>query len=168
MMILKDSIEITVPLNTLYAWLQALDENFVKWSPYHEGFTKISGGFEVGDTIQFKEQVEGVEYDITGIIRLHEKTDQRFTLHFETLAGMGQIYFIGEATEIGCRFTHIEKFGKPDTFFGRIFNWLLFNIIAKKKANKTLILKDMQEDNRYLKQILETGIYPQRLPINAG
>ncbi len=62
--------------------------------------------------------------------------------------------------ETGCRFTHIEEFGKPDTFFGKFINWLLFNVIAKKKANWQLIADDMKEDNMYLKQILETGVYP--------
>ena len=161
MITLKDTVEISVPLSELYDWLQALDENFVKWSPYHEYFRKITGGFNVGDKIQFKELVMGVPYDITGIIQKHEKNDGGFQLMFETMSGLSHIYFIGERSEGGCRFTHIEEFGKPDTFFGKIFNWFLFEVIAKKRANWQLIEGDMAEDNMYLKQILETGVYPK-------
>ncbi len=162
MITLKDSVELSVPLDALYGWLEALDENFVKWSPYHECFKKVSGGLDVGGKIQFKELVMGVPYDITGIIQRHEKNDGGFQIMFETMSGLAHIYFIGEKTGSGCRFTHIEKFGKPDTFFGKIFNWLLFKIIAKKRANWQLILDDMKEDNVYLKQILEAGVFPER------
>ena len=60
MITLKDSVDIAVPLDNLYQWLQSLDTNFVKWSPYHEYFQKTTGGFDVGDEIQFKELVMGV------------------------------------------------------------------------------------------------------------
>ncbi len=157
---LTDTIDISVPLTELYAWLQNLDKNFVLWSPYHEYFRKISGAFNVGDEIQFKEIVMGVPYDIKGVIKQHEKSDESFLIMFETMSGLAHIFFIGEKTAVGCRFTHIEEFGKPDTFLGKIFNWLLFNVLAKKRANWQLIKDDMAEDNMYLKQILETGIYP--------
>jgi hypothetical protein len=160
MITLKDSIEIAVPLDNLYNWLLALDENFVKWSPPHEYFYKLDGGLNVGDRIQFKEQVMGIPYDIKGVIKRIDKEDENFNLMFETMSGLAHIYFIGEKTESGVRFTHIEEFGKPDTFLGKIFNWLLFEIFAKKKANWQLILDDMKQDNIYLKQILEEGKYP--------
>jgi hypothetical protein len=64
---LRDSVDISVPLDELYIWLQDLDKNFVLWSPYHEYFRKVSG-FNVGDEIQFKELVMGVPYDIKGVI----------------------------------------------------------------------------------------------------
>lgn len=162
MITLEDSIDISVPLDELYDWLLSLDENFVKWSPYHEYFQKLTGGFNVGDKLQFRETVMGVPYDITGIIRQHEKSADGFRIMFETMSGIGHISFIGEKTASGCRFTHIEEFGKADTFFGKIFNWLLFDVIAKKRANWQLIKDDMAEDNMYLKQILETGVYPER------
>lgn len=162
MITLRDSVELSVSLDKVYSWLNALDENFVKWSPYHDYFKKVSGGFDVGDKIQFKELVRGVPYDITGIIQQNEKNDDGFKIMLETMSGLGHIYFIGEKAVGGCHFTHIEEFGKSDTFFGRIFNWLLFNVIAKKKANWQLIMDDMKEDNMYLKQILETGVYPER------
>lgn len=162
MITLKDAVEISVPLSELYLWLQALDTNFVKWSPYHEYFQKISGGFDVGDKIQFKELVMGVPYDIKGIIQRHDKNEDGFQIMFETMSGLAHIYFIGDATDTACRFTHIEEFGKPDTLFGKMFNWFLFEVAAKKKANWQLIKDDMAEDNMYLKQILETGVYPER------
>ncbi|MDR1511904.1 MAG: SRPBCC family protein [Propionibacteriaceae bacterium] len=159
---LKDSVDIAVPLDRLYQWLQSLDVNFVKWSPHHEYFQKTTGGLDVGDEIQFKELVMGVPYDIRGVIREHEKSDAGFRIMFASMSGWGHIYFIGEATEGGCRFTHIEEFGKPDTPWGRFINWLLFKVLFKKRANWQLIKDDMAEDNIYLKQILETGVYPER------
>ncbi len=161
MITVSDSIDISASLDKLYEWLRTLDENFVKWSPYHEYFIKLSGGLDVGDTIQFKEVVMGVPYDIKGIIQTHTKGANEFRIMFETMSGLAHIHFIGEKTADSCRFTHIEEFGKPDTFFGKIFNWLLFDVIAKKRADWQLIQNDMEEDNRYLKQILETGVYPR-------
>ncbi len=43
-----------------------------------------------------------------------------------------------------------------------VFPYLLFEVIAKKKASWQLVKDDMAEDNMYLKQILETGVYPKR------
>ncbi len=159
---LKDSVDLNVPLNNLYDWLKSLDENFEKWSPYHEYFRKITGGLDVGEKIQFKELVMGVPYDIKGIIQENQKSDTGFRIMFETMSGLAHIYFIGENTETGCRFTHVEEFGKPDTLFGKIFNWFLFSVIAKKRANWQLIADDMKEDNMYLKKILESGVYPEK------
>ncbi len=159
---LTDSIDLSASLDELYRWFLELDKNFVRWSPYHEYFTKLTGGFEVGDQVRFKELVMGVPYDISGVIRLREKTEDGFRIMFETMSGLAHIYFIGEKTESGCRFTHVEEFGKPDTFFGKIFNWILFEVLAKKRANWQLIKDDMAEDNAYLKQILEDGVYPVR------
>jgi hypothetical protein len=160
MITLKEYVDNSVPLDELYDGRGGLDENFVKWSPYHEYFNKISGGFDVGDKIRFKELVMGVPYDIRGIIKQHEKSTDGFRIMFETMSGLAHIHFNGEKTAGGCRFTHIEEFGKPDTFWGKIFNWLLFEVIAKRKANWRLIKDDMAEDNMYLKKILETGVYP--------
>ena len=162
MITLKDSIEISVPLNALYDWLKALDENFVKWSPYHEYFNKTTGEFNIGDEIEFKELVMGVPYDIKGIIQKHENKEDRFEIMFESMSGWAHIYFIGEATDFGCRFIHIEEFGRADTLWGRFVNWLLFKVLFRKKANWQLIKDDMVEDNMYLKQILETEVYPQK------
>ena len=158
---LQDSIEINVSLNELYAWMLELDKNFVKWHPAHEYFEKVTGGFSPGDQIRFKELVMGVPYDIEGTILEHQKNDKEFYLLFETFSGIGKITFCAEATENGCRFVHIEEFGKPATFFGGIFNWFIFEAAAKKKADWNLILTDMREDNINLKQILETGVYPE-------
>jgi hypothetical protein len=159
---LEDSVEIDVPISELYDWLLKLDEYFVAWSPYHTYFKKSSGGWEEGDEIQFGELVKGVAYDVKGIICRHQKGPDSFSITFDSHSGLAAITFRGRSTDSGCEFTHIEEFGKPDTFWGSIFNWLLFKVIARKKADFQLIKADMAEDNRYLKQILETGIYPAR------
>ncbi|MDR2415292.1 MAG: SRPBCC family protein [Candidatus Peribacteria bacterium] len=161
MIVLTDSIDISVSLHELYHWLEALDKNFVKWSPSHEYFYKLDGGVQVGDRIQFRETVEDVSYTIKGVIQQHSTTKDSFHIVFTTMSGIGRIHFIGEKIKSGVHFTHIEEFGKSDTLFGRIFSWLLFNIFARKKANWQRILDDMKRDNKYLKQILEEGKYPR-------
>ncbi len=162
MVTLIESIEINAPLDALYEWLIRLDENFVRWSPSHRRFSKTTGGFFVGDKIRFSERVDGVSYRIGGVIRGHERNETGFRLVFETMSGLSHIYFIGGETENGCSFTHIEEFGKPNTRQGRLINHLLFDILARRRANWRLIQNDMAQDNLYLKQILETGTYPDR------
>ena len=155
MMILRETIDISACPDEVYEWFLHLDENFTKWNPKHDFFQRVSGGFGVGDTVRFSETVQGITYDVTGTIRENKKDDDGFEIMFETKFGLGRIRFIGERTDYGCRFTHIEEFGKPDTFFGGIVNWLLFDVIAKKRANWELIREDMAEDNGCLKRILE-------------
>jgi hypothetical protein len=155
MVTLRESIDISAYLEEVYDWLLHLDENFTKWNPKHNSFEMLSGGLDVGDTVRFSETVQGISYNIEGTIRKNEKDDKGFQIMFETKAGLGRIWFIGERTDFGCWFTHKEEFGRPDTFFGRIINWLLFEVIAKKRANWELIREDMEEDNECLKRILE-------------
>ncbi len=159
---LEDSIKINVPLSQLYDWMLELDKNFVPWHPNHEYFIKVTGGLEPGNQIRFKELVMGESYDIEGTILEHWKNDNEFFMLFETFSGMGKITFNGKTTPNGCTFTHIEEFGKPAGFFRSMYNWWVFEVFGKKKANWELILTDMKEDNINLKQILETGIYPER------
>jgi len=157
MITLRESIDIAVPPGVVYAWLKRLDENFTKWNPKHEEFEKISGGLAIGDTVRFCETVQGMTYNVRGTIVKDDADSSGFQIMFETSAGLGHIWFIGERIVSGCRFTHVEEFGKPDTVFGRIFNWLLFEVIAKKRANWQLIREDMAEDNLCLKAILEAA-----------
>ncbi len=164
---LEDSIEINAPLDELYAWMLDLEKNFVPWHPNHEYFIKLTGGFEPGDQIRFKELVMGEAYDIEGTIIEHWKNDHEFYMMFETFSGMGKISFNGKSTPNGCIFIHIEEFGKPAGFCNSIYNWWVFEVFGKKKANWELILTDMKEDNINLKQILETGIYPERKNANG-
>jgi len=166
MVTLIESVEIAVPLNELYGWLLKLDRNFVKWSPCHRRFQTVTGGFAVGDKVRFRERVQRVNYRIGGIIRCHEKNENGFRIMFETMSGLSHIYFIGGRSGSGCSFTHIEEFGLPNTRKGKFVNRLLFDILAKRRANWRLIQEDMARDNVYLKQILETGVYPERE--NAG
>jgi len=162
MITLIDAVEIEVPLDALYEWLLALDRNFVAWSPYHERFKKVSGGFGIGGRIYFCERISGVTYRVSGVIKRNEKSQEGFTIMFETMSGLTRIYFIGGKTDGGCSFTHIEEFGKPNTKSGRFLNRLLFDVLFRRRANWRLIQDDMALDNAYLKQILENGIYPER------
>lgn len=159
MIVLRDSIEIATSIDELYTWFLNLEENFVDWSPYHTEFKKLNGGLRVGDKIKFVEVVNDIEYKVKGVIKEDKKTEDSFTIIFETASGLARIYFIGEAIDSGCRFTHIEEFGMKDSFLGKIVNWLIFDLLIKKKADWDLILEDMKEDNLYLKNYLETGEY---------
>ncbi len=159
MISLEDSIDINASLDSLYDWLCNLDKNFVVWNPSHTEFKKLSGGLNTGDKIQFTEIVKGISYKVKGTIKERTKNQDSFTMIFEAGSGFAHIYFLGNKTETGCRFTHIEEFGKPDTFFGKIINFLVFKVIVRKKADWNLILDDMKEDNIYLKNFLETGKY---------
>ncbi len=159
MITLKDSIEINTSLDNLYDWINNLDEHFIDWSPYHTEFKKLTGGLEVNDILQFTEVVDNTPYNIKVKILKKEKTDNDFIVYMQTTVKLANIIFMGEKTKTGCKFTHIEEFGLKDTPFGKIGNWLLFEVIAKKQANWDLILGDMKEDNLYLKNYLETGKY---------
>ncbi len=157
MIVLKDSIEINTTIDSLYNWLSKLDENFVKWdSVHHTDFKFLSGGAAVGDKIYFEEIVDGVKYSIKGKITEKVKSDRKFVIAFKTSKGLGHIYFIGEKLENNIRFIHIEKFGVKTPVIGHAINFLLFKVIAKKKANWALILNDMKGDNRRLKRIMES------------
>ena len=48
---------------------------------------------------------------------------------------------------------------------GPILNFLIFKVFFRKKANWQLIRDDMILDNRYLKEILTEGKYPERIPL---
>ncbi len=159
MITLKDTIDINAPLESLYEWLSNFDKHFIEWSPYHTEFKKITGGLEVGDILEFTEVVNNISYKIKVKILKKEKTDEKFIVCMQTTIKLANIIFIGEKTQSGCRFTHIEEFGLKDSFWGEKVNWFLFEVLAKKRANWDLILNDMKEDNHYLKNYLETGVY---------
>lgn len=156
LIVLKDTIEIRTNMDSLYHWFLNLDENFVRWdSVHHTDFQLLSGGTEVGDKIYFEEIVDGVKYAIKGKIIEKTKSDDRFVFAFKASSGMGRIYFIGEKQDGKVRFTHVEKFGLKTPVIGNVFNFLLFKVIARKKANWDLILNDMKEDNVRLKELME-------------
>ncbi len=156
MIVLKDSIEINTSIDSLYQWFLELDKNFIDWDKErHTDFRFLSKEKEVGAKIYFEEMVDGVKYEIKGKIIEKTKTSEQFVFAFKTSVGLAHIYFIGRKTENGVLFTHIEKFGKQTPFIGNIVNFLLFKVIAKKKANWDLILNDMKGDNERLKIIME-------------
>lgn len=155
MISLEDSIEINTTVDHLYDWLINLDRNFPKWNANHGKFLKVTGGNAVGDIIYFEECVEGIWYKIRGKITVIEKKDDFFTIEFSTMSGIGTITFIGQKSDAGCIFTHIERFGLRRPLVGELINFMLFKVLARKKANFELILKDMKEDNGNLKALLE-------------
>ncbi|XHH07632.1 MAG: SRPBCC family protein [Candidatus Bathyarchaeia archaeon] len=155
---LEDSIEIKTTINELFNWFINLDKNFVEWHPNHKKFEKVTGGDDVGDMICFEECINGVLYRIKGEITAKEKTESSFSFEFKTMSGIGNILFTARTAEHGCIFTHVETFGLKTPIVGRALNYLLFNVLARKKANWASILQDMKEDNKNLKRILEKQV----------
>ncbi len=157
MIVLKDSIEIHTTIDSMYHWFLNLDKNFVRWdSVHHTDFKLLSGGTNVGDEIYFEEVVDGVKYAVKGKIIEKAKSDNEFVFAFKTSSGMGHIYFIGKKQGDTVRFIHVEKFGLKTPVIGNAINFLIFKVIAKKKANWDLILNDMKEDNIRLKKLIES------------
>ena len=74
------------------------------------------------------------------------------------------ITFEGKRTENGCHFSHTEAFGLTKPVIGPILEFLTFKVFYRKWCNWKLIRDDMILDNRYLKDILTEGRYPERLP----
>ncbi len=48
---------------------------------------------------------------------------------------------------------------------GPIVNFLLFKVLYRKQCTWQLIRDDMVLDNKYLREILRTGTYPKRIPV---
>lgn len=152
--VLQDSVDIRAPYEAVRDFFFHLDETFVSWSPDHREFERVSGGMGVGDTVRFRETVAGVDYDVTGKILELEDDGGRFFIKFHSKYAW--ISFEGRTNPDGTvRFTHIESFGKEGGVGARIINWLIFSVLGRKKANWDLILRDMVEDNRLLKERLE-------------
>ncbi|MGP1587903.1 MAG: SRPBCC family protein [Treponemataceae bacterium] len=165
MIVLKEQIDIPAPFEKLCQWADNFETEFVKWSPYHLECELFDGGVKKGDRVRFYEIVMGLDYDVTGTIVESERDNDRFRFVFETAKRMAIITFEGMRTEQGCRFSHTEAFGLQTPVIGTIINFLIFNVIFRKKANWQLIRDDMILDNRLLSDILTKEIYPERISI---
>jgi hypothetical protein len=155
MITLKDSIEIDTRVDQLFDWLMNLDKNFTRWNSNHKKFEKITGGNDVGDVVYFEQCVGGIWYRIKARIIDKEIRKESFRIVIKSTTGLGIISFSAKATENGCIFTHVEEFGMKDSVLGRIVNYLVFRVLARKQANWNLILQDMKEDSVNLKKIME-------------
>lgn len=166
MVVLNEQVSIAAPFETLLAWVDNFEEEFVKWSPYHIECELYDGSVNRGARLRFYEIVMGLDYDVTGTIIESERDDGHFKFVFESDKKTALITFEGKRTEKGCRFSHTEAFGMQKAVIGPIMNFLIFKVFFKKKANWQLIRDDMILDNRYLSEILTEGKYPERLPLD--
>lgn len=166
MKVLRHAVDIAVPFEKLCAWADAFEEEFVKWSPYHLACNLYDRSLAVGSKVRFYEIVMGLDYDVTGTITESVRDADHFRYVFVSDKKTAAITFEGERTPEGCRFIHTEAFGVATPIVGPIVNFLVFNVFFRKKANWQLIEDDMVLDNRYLEQILTTGIYPERIPVD--
>ena len=162
MVTLVESIDINAAYAKLHSWVNNLENEFVLWSPYHTKFELTDHSTTVGSRLRFTELVEGLEYDISGIIIENHEKDGYFRFKFRNDNNTAVITFEGIQTQSGCRFTHTEEFGVRTKLIGTIVNFLLFKVLFKKKANWRLIQDDMIRDNLYLKTILEEDRSPSK------
>ncbi|WP_076463523.1 SRPBCC family protein [Actinomyces mediterranea] len=166
MKVLRHAIDIAVPFEKLCAWVDAFEEEFVKWSPYHLACNLYDHSLAVGSKVRFYEIVMGLDYDVTGTITESVRDADRFRYVFVSDKKTAVITFEGERVSEGCRFTHTEAFGMMTPIISPVMNFLIFKVFFRKKANWQLIEDDMVLDNRYLEQILTTGAYPERIPVD--
>lgn len=122
------------------------------------------GGYEKGMRVRFREIVGGLDYNVTGTITESEKTSDHFRIVFQSEKKTSFITFEGRRTESGCCFIHTESFGLSTPIIGPILEFLTFKVFYQKWCNWKLIRDDMVLDNRYLKEILTEGKYPERMP----
>lgn len=165
MITLNEQVDIPAPFERIQEWLRNFQEEFVRWSPYHLACHLYDGGYAVGNRVQFREIVMGLDYDVTGTIMESEQDADRFKVVFESDAKTAVITFEAWRTVDGIHFSHTESFGFSTPVIGPIVNFLIFNVFFRKNANWELIRKDMILDNQYLIEILVEGKYPERLPM---
>lgn len=165
MITLTERIQIAAPFEALSAWVDHFEEEFVRWSPYHLECQLLSGGIKAGDRIRFYEIVMGMDYDVTGTIQDAERDEDHFRFTFLSDTRTARITFSGGRAPNGCFFEHTEEFGLNLPLIGAVVNFILFQIIYRRKADWQIIRDDMIMDNRYLAEILEKGIYPARIPV---
>ena len=165
MIVLEEQIDIAAPFEKLCQWADHFEEEFVKWSPYHRECQLLDGGINTGDRVRFREIVMGIDYDVTGTITESEESADHFRYVFLSDQKFAVIIFEGRRTEEGCCFSHTEEFGMRTPIIGPILNFLVFKVIARKKANWNLVREDMILDNNLLADILVHGKYPKRIPI---
>ena len=164
MVVLNERVNIAAPFEKLCWWADHFEAEFVKWSPLHLDCDLLSGGIKTGDRVRFREIVMGLDYDVTGTITASERDDRHFRFVFENDNRTAAIMFAGKRTDKGCAFSHTEVFGVRTPVLGPIVNFLIFKVFFRRKANWTLIRQDMILDNFLLKDILESGKYPERIP----
>ncbi len=166
MVTLTEYVDITAPYERLEAWVANFEEEFVKWSPLHIACDFYDGGYQKGNKIRFREIVMKLDYDVTGTITECEQDKDHFHIVFQSDKKTAIITFEGKRTETGCRFSHSEAFGMTAPVVGPIMNFLIFKVFLRKKADWQLIRDDMILDNQYLTDILTTGKYPERIPLD--
>ncbi len=164
MVTLTESVDIPVPFERLQAWADNFQEEFVRWSPFHTECEMYDGGYEKGMRVRFREIVGGLDYNVTGTIAESEKDSDHFRIVFQSDKKTSFITFEGQRTESGCRFIHTEAFGLSAPIIGPILEFLTFRVFYRKWCNWKLIRDDMVLDNKYLKEILTEGKYPERMP----
>lgn len=164
MVTLTESVDIPVPFERLQVWADNFQEEFVRWSPFHTECEMYDGGYEKGMRVRFREIVGGLDYNVTGMIAESEKDSDHFRIVFQSDKKTSFITFEGQRTESGCRFIHTEAFGLSAPIIGPILEFMTFKVFYRKWCNWKLIRDDMVLDNRYLKEILTEGKYPERMP----
>ncbi|MBQ1490329.1 MAG: SRPBCC family protein [Blautia sp.] len=163
MVTLREAVDIPAPYERLKDWADHFQDEFVKWSPYHTECEMYDGGYEKGMRVRFRENVGGLDYNVTGTIVDSEKDKDHFRIVFQSEKKTAFITFEGMRTEKGCRFIHTEAFGLQRPVIGPMLEFFTFKVFFRKWANWDLIRGDMILDNQYLTEILTKGKYPERM-----
>lgn len=153
MITLKDSIEIKTPVEKIFDWFKNLDnESFTEWHPNHKKFVRVTGGMDEGDIVYAEEYVNGIWYKLRLKITKIEKGRKGWKVKLKNLRAPSRIIFIAKAKGNGCIFTHIETWGFKTPIVGNIIDFLV-KVLFRKRLN--IVQRDMEEDDKNLKRILE-------------
>lgn len=103
-----------------------------------------------GDIIYFEECCEEMWFKIKAKITKVEKSENGWRVELKTL--LARIIFTAETKGNSCIFTHVERFGFKTPIIGGIVDLLLKFLYPSAFE---IIKRDMIEDNKRLKNILE-------------
>jgi len=158
MITLKDSIEIRTTPERSFKWFENIDKNFTKWHPNHKKFVKVTGNLNEGDIIYFEECIDGRWYKIKCKITEIEKGEWGWRVVFKSTHWLGgtllntRLIFLVERKKDTCVFSNIQTIGFNAPVIGKLIDLL---ILKSFSTTINLIKKDMEEDGKNLKKILE-------------
>jgi hypothetical protein len=158
MLTFTDSIQINIPPEKVFDWFLNMDKNFVNWHPNHTKYTLLSGDMNVGDTIHFEEKIDDKWFKFNVKITKIQKSQTDWIIEIQTPPFATLAFSPKECTN-GCVFTHTETYGfiKSKNPFINIYIIPCLKKVLNPVYRFDLIEKDIVEDNKRLRQILENS-----------
>lgn len=158
MITIKDTVEIKATPEKIFNWFKNLDKHFTKWHPNHKKFVKVTGNLNEGDVIYFEECVDGRMFRIKCKITKIEKEEWGWRAIFKSTHWLGgkllntRIILLVESKKDTCAFSNIQTIGFNSPVIGKLIDLLVLKSFG---SMINLIKKDMEEDGKNLKKILE-------------